>query len=91
MLQVPLCLLRRAAHLAFLEPDSFTETDQAKEFNPANVSFHPVLASSSATIGNTGNVAAPWTRTSLMTCTDCHESDVTTDPTVRTGPRASSS
>ncbi len=64
----------------------FTETDQAREFNPANVSFHPVLGSSSAKLGNTGNVLAPWTRTSLMTCTDCHESDVTTDPN---GPHGS--
>ena len=45
-----------------------------------------MLGSNSATIGNTGNVLAPWTRTSLMTCTDCHESDVTTDPN---GPHGS--
>jgi hypothetical protein len=59
---------------------AFAETDVAKEFNPANVSFHPVLATSSAKLGNTANVSTPWTRTSLMTCTDCHESDLTTDP-----------
>ena len=72
---------------------AFAETDQAKEFNPANVgnfattgttswqsletagSFHPILASAGNNLGATSNIKAPWTRTSLMTCTDCHESD----------------
>ena len=83
---------------------AFAETDQAKEFNPANVgnyattgttswqtgetagSFHPVLASAGGNLGATGNIKAPWTRTSLMTCTDCHASDLTTDPN---GPHGS--
>jgi predicted CxxxxCH...CXXCH cytochrome family protein len=65
---------------------AFQETDQVKEFNPANAGFHPVLATNSATLGSTGNIKAPFTRTSLMTCTDCHESDVTTDPN---GPHGS--
>jgi len=82
----------------------FAETDQAKEFNPANVgnyattgtaswqngetagSFHPVLASAGGNLGATGNIKAPWTRNSLMTCTDCHDSDTTTDPS---GPHGS--
>ncbi|MCX5731847.1 MAG: multiheme c-type cytochrome, partial [Deltaproteobacteria bacterium] len=78
----------------------FTETDQSKEFNPANVgnfagtwasgetagSFHPVLASAGSNLGATGNIKAPWTRTSLMVCSDCHESDTTTDPS---GPHGS--
>ena len=83
---------------------AFAETDQAKEFNPANVgnyattgttswqngetagSFHPVLASAGGNLGATSNIKAPWTRTSLMTCTDCHASDTTTDPN---GPHGS--
>jgi hypothetical protein len=64
----------------------FVETDQARELNPANPSFHPVLASAGSNQGATNNVLAPWTKTSLMTCTDCHESDVTTDPN---GPHGS--
>ena len=64
----------------------FGETDQAMEFNPANAGFHPVLASASANLGATSNVISPWSRTSLMTCSDCHESDVTTDPN---GPHGS--
>lgn len=69
-------------------------TDVAKEFNPANVGnyagswasgetaggFHPVVASNSATLGNTQNVISPWTRTSLMMCSDCHASSNTADP-----------
>jgi hypothetical protein len=51
-------------------------------------SFHPVLASAGANLGATSNIKAPWTRTSLMTCSDCHESDTTTDPS---GPHGSAS
>jgi hypothetical protein len=92
-LEATLCFKCHSAYYGTLptSPSSspaFTETDQAKEFNPANVSFHPVLATNSATVGNTGNVVAPWTRTSLMTCTDCHESDTTSDPN---GPHGSAS
>ena len=71
----------------------FAETDQAREFNPNNASsgatagsFHPVLASAGNNLGATSNVASPWTRTSLMTCSDCHASDTTTDPA---GPHGS--
>ena len=57
-----------------------------KEFNPANVSFHPVLATASGNLGATGNILPPFSRTTLMQCTDCHESDVGTDPN---GPHGS--
>ncbi len=66
---------------------AFNETDQAQEFNPNNTStgatagsFHPVLASAGSNLGATSNIKAPWTLTSLMTCTDCHASDTVTDP-----------
>ena len=49
-------------------------------------SFHPVLASAGSNLGATSNIKAPWTRTSLMTCSDCHDSDTTTDPN---GPHGS--
>ncbi len=48
--------------------------------------FHPVLASAGNNLGVTANIKAPWTQTSLMTCSDCHESDTTTDPS---GPHGS--
>lgn len=90
-LEATLCFKCHSAYYGAL-PNSpsatpaFAETDQAREFNPANPSFHPVLASNSATVGNTGNLIAPWARTSLMTCTDCHESNATADPN---GPHGS--
>lgn len=71
----------------------FQETDTAREFNPNNTgtgstagSFHPVLASAGGNLGATDNVKAPWSRTSLMTCSDCHASDGLTDPA---GPHGS--
>ncbi len=90
-LEATLCFKCHSAYYGTLptSPSSspaFGETDQAREFNPANPSFHPVLASASANQGATSNVINGWTRTSLMTCTDCHESDVTTDPN---GPHGS--
>ena len=48
--------------------------------------FHPVLASAGGNLGRTANIKAPWTTTSLMTCSDCHDSDTTTDPS---GPHGS--
>jgi len=78
----------------------YQETDTSREFNPNNLgnfagtwadletagSFHPVLASAGNNLGATSNIVAPWTRTSLMTCSDCHASDTTTDPA---GPHGS--
>lgn len=86
----------------------YTETDTAREFNPANVGnyagawvtgetaggFHPVLASSANNLGaiNMANLVTTnfaWRTTgarNMMTCTDCHESETTTDPN---GPHGS--
>ena len=78
----------------------YQETDTAREFNPNNTgnwapawssgetagSFHPVLASAGNNLGATSNIKSPWTRTSLMTCSDCHESNSTADPN---GPHGS--
>jgi len=92
-LEATLCFKCHSAYYGTLptSPSSspaFAETDQAKEFNPANAGFHPVLASASGNLGATSNfvTGSGWTRTSLMTCTDCHESDVTADPN---GPHGS--
>ena len=51
-------------------------------------SYHPILASASGNLGATGNILPPFTRTSLMQCSDCHESDANTDPN---GPHGSAS
>jgi predicted CXXCH cytochrome family protein len=45
-------------------------TDQAKEFNPLNASYHPVM---NAAANTWGTYLAPWTAGSqLMYCSDCH-------------------
>ena len=94
----------------------YTETDTAREFNPANVGswaaganppgantwasgetaggFHPILANAGGNLGavNMANLVTTsfaWRTTgarNTMTCTDCHESDTTTDPN---GPHGS--
>jgi predicted CXXCH cytochrome family protein len=51
----------------------FIETNTRIEFQPSNMSFHPV-----ETVGKNLNVPsllAPWTTSSRMYCTDCHNSD----------------
>jgi len=60
-------------------------TDQAREFNPSNVSFHPVLADCSQNVGriDPANLNSNWNRTAninRMTCSDCHASDSAADP-----------
>lgn len=69
-------------------PSGVNFTDQAMEFNPANMSFHPVMASAGANRGATSNIKSPWTRTSIMSCSDCHYIAAVTDPA---GPHATAS
>jgi hypothetical protein len=95
-LEATLCFKCHSAYYGTMPTSpsgGFQETDQAREFNPNNTSsgatagsFHPVLASAGSNLGATSNIKAPWTRTSLMTCSDCHASDTTTDPA---GPHGS--
>ncbi len=76
-------------------------TDLARDFNPRNQSFHPVVApaGSSATsgFGNTKLGATPggandfangWRAGDMMTCSDCHGNDDQTG-TASHGPHAS--
>ncbi|PWU14676.1 MAG: hypothetical protein C5B50_16870 [Verrucomicrobia bacterium] len=51
----------------------FVETNKRLQFKISNQSFHPVL-----TPGRNANVPsliAPWTTSSLVSCTDCHNND----------------
>jgi len=51
----------------------FPENNKRLQFNAANQSFHPVV-----TIGKNPNVPSllsPWTTSSQMYCTDCHNND----------------
>jgi hypothetical protein len=69
-------------------------TDQIQEFNPNNAGYHPVVAGYTTATGRatnrsngpTNNILTPWTTTSLMTCSDCHEADAPNDPN---GPHGS--
>ncbi len=59
-------------------PRQAVETNTRLEFNPANVSFHPVEA-----VGRNNSVPSlltPWSTSSLTYCTDCHSSDNLTGP-----------
>jgi predicted CxxxxCH...CXXCH cytochrome family protein len=64
----------------------FAETDQVQEFNPSNLSFHPVL---DVAPNPTSNVTGSWATTSRMTCSDCHGSDSAADPNGPHGSAAS--
>jgi hypothetical protein len=55
------------------------------QFDPSAVSYHPVAAASKAT--SAPSLKAPWTISSIITCTDCHDSDTGPNaPTPGTGP-----
>lgn len=55
------------------------------QFDSTSVSFHPVEAPARATAAP--SLKAPWTLTSLVTCTDCHDNDTGPKaPTPGTGP-----
>jgi predicted CXXCH cytochrome family protein len=49
------------------------ETNTRRQFNPANVSFHPVEAIGKNTVSP--SLLRPLTPSSRMACTDCHNSD----------------
>lgn len=67
-------------------------SDQSIEFNPNNRSAHPVRNSANTQTGAvtpkalaTSQMSAPWSTSAnlgnqTMTCTDCHASDVPSDP-----------
>jgi predicted CxxxxCH...CXXCH cytochrome family protein len=88
-LEATLCFKCHSAFYGTL-PNSasggYGETDQAREFNTANLSMHPILATAPNPTGNVINLNG-WSTTSLMTCTDCHESNSAADPN---GPHGSS-
>lgn len=55
------------------------------QFDSTAVSYHPIEAAAKAT--TSPSLKSPWTRTSIMRCTDCHDSDTGPKaPTPGTGP-----
>ncbi len=58
--------------------NSPTYTDQSREFNPNNASYHAVWGASKA--GGSGTYLNGWTATSQMYCSDCHKSSTAGTP-----------
>ncbi len=64
---------------------SIVQWNKRTEFDPANVSYHPIAAASKAAAAP--SILAPWTLTSIIKCTDCHDNDTGPKaPTPGTGP-----
>jgi len=51
----------------------FSDTNKRLQFDLGNLSFHPV--ESAGKNPNVPSLIAPWTTTSVMECTDCHNND----------------
>ncbi|MBA4146638.1 MAG: hypothetical protein H0X66_00880 [Verrucomicrobia bacterium] len=54
-------------------PRQFTSTNARLKFSPSNKSFHPVV--SPGRNPHVPSLIAPWTPSSMMKCTDCHNND----------------
>ena len=55
------------------------------QFDPTSVSFHPIEGPARATTAP--SLKAPWTVSSVISCTDCHDNDTGPNaPTPGTGP-----
>jgi predicted CXXCH cytochrome family protein len=59
---------------AAVVPRQYVQTNTRLEFAPANQSFHPVEAAGKNTTG-VPSLISPWKTSSVMYCTDCHNSD----------------
>ena len=73
-------------------PSGGSQTDTAAEFNPNNLSYHPVIGAPHLRVA-ASNLVAPWnstTTTTRMYCSDCHGNNETTSATVPQGPHGSS-
>lgn len=54
-------------------PRQFVETNTRREFNPGNVSFHPVETTGKSS--SSASLLLPMTTSSTIGCTDCHNND----------------
>ncbi len=71
-------------HSSWTGPNDPVVRDTAKEFNPANASYHSVEDTGKASAY--GVYETPWDPSSLMYCSDCHGSQTSSDPA---GPHGS--
>jgi len=60
--------------------NSPTYTDQSREFNPNNPSYHMVWSGTSRVPRTVTNFINGWKRDSQMYCSDCHKSSTAGDP-----------
>ncbi len=58
-------------------PRVIQQTNVRLEFNPANPSYHPIEAQGKNTF--VPSLIPPWTTSSVLACTDCHQSDSSPD------------
>jgi hypothetical protein len=49
--------------------------DMARVFNPANLGYHPVMATGKNTTLNVNTLQTGWTASSRMYCTSCHDNN----------------
>lgn len=54
-------------------PRQIVQTNTRLEFNTANPSYHPVAGPGKS--GNVPSLMAPWTTTSVIKCSDCHNNN----------------
>lgn len=54
-------------------PRVVVQTDTREEFDPANASYHPVVAAGRNP--NVPSLISPWTEARVMYCGDCHNND----------------
>jgi predicted CXXCH cytochrome family protein len=62
----------------------YVQTNTRLEFSSSNPSYHPVLAPGKN--ANVPSLLSPWTATSLMYCTDCHNNNQGPNTPGGTGP-----
>jgi predicted CXXCH cytochrome family protein len=72
-------------------PSGGSQTDAASEFNPNNLSYHPVIGVPHLRVP-ASTLVAPWNQTinaTRMYCSDCHGNNETTSASVPRGPHGS--
>ena len=74
--------------LPLTSPSGRAPTDKAKEFNPNNLSYHPMEAAGKQTAATwpANSLLPPYTTASILYCSDCHASD---SPAAPAGPHGS--
>jgi predicted CXXCH cytochrome family protein len=76
------------AKLTHLNPDQVLDSrDLAREFNPYNASFHPVITIGRNQMISSESFVPGWSVDSIAYCTDCHDNPVNSDGGPHGSPR----